>query len=124
MGIIGKTLKAQSSEAEMGKLAREEKKLTAQKDKLMEKLLSGVVRDEEFQKYDREIEEKLHIIKQKIYDIKQKDRQYNSYERRMEEIKEAVCQKKLMETAAARTILLQVDHIVVCRNGNLKCSFL
>lgn len=124
MGIAGRVLKAQNNETEMEKLVREEKKLTVRKDKLMEKLLQGVVCDEEFRKYNGKIEEKLHTIKQKIDGIKQQDQQYNSYERRMKEIKETLCRQNLIETAAARTLLLYVDHIVVCRDGSLKVTFL
>lgn len=120
MGIVRKTLKAGDCEKELGRLVREEKKLAARKDKLMEKLLEGVVCDQEFQKYNREMEEKLYELNHKISCIKQRDRQYNSYECRMEEIREAVCNGNLLKNAAARTLLQQVDHIEVCKDGSLK----
>lgn len=63
--VIRKALKAQNSEKELEKLGKEEKRLTAKKDILMEKLLSGIISDQEFQKYDQEFKEKLEAVKNK-----------------------------------------------------------
>ncbi len=124
MHMIRKALKAQNSEKELEKLGKEEKRLTAKKDILMEKLLSGIISNQEFQKYNQEFKEKLEAVKNKIAGIKERRQKYNNYECRMKEIENTLEKEKLLRTAIEKVLLRCIDHIVVYGDGSLKILFM
>lgn len=123
MQTAKKAIKAHDSEKKLEKLEKEEKKLTGKKDILMDKLLSGIVCDQEFQKYERELKKKLEAVKNEISGIKERSQKYNSYERRINEIKNALEKDNLLKTAIEKVLLHCVDHIIVCEDGNIKILF-
>ncbi len=122
--LIRMALKAQNSEKELEKLGKEEQKLTAKKDILMEKLLSGIICDQEFQKYDQELKEKLEAVKNKIAGIKERSQKYNNYECRIKEIEDILEKENILRTAIEKVLLCCVDHIVVYEDGSLKILFM
>ena len=123
MEIIEKVLKNMDAGQELRRLIKEHKKLSGKKDVLMEKLLSGVVSDPEFQRYDAEINEKIAALNVKIESIKQKNQQYNSYECRLEKIREVIQRGNLIEEAGARLLLGNIDHILIHKDGRLEPEF-
>ena len=96
----------------------------AKKDILMEKLLSGIISDQEFQKYDQEFKEKLEAVKNKIAGIKERRQKYNNYECRMKEIENTLEKENLLRTAIEKVLLRCIDHIVVYGDGSLKILFM
>lgn len=124
MYMIRKVLKAQDSEKELEKLEKEKTKLSNKKDILMDKLLSGIICDQEFQKYDQELLEKLEAIKNEITGIKERSQKYNNYECRIKEIKNAIVTENILKTAIEKVLLHYVDHIVVYKDGSLKIIFM
>lgn len=123
MEIIEKVLKNGDSEKELKRLRKEQKKLNTRRDVLMEKLLSGVVSDQEFKRYDAELTGKVEALNIKIESIKQKDQKYNNYECRLKEIREVVQREKFLEEAEARQFLGKIDHILIYKDGSLKPEF-
>ena len=124
MEIIRKALKAQNSEKELERLEKEERKLSVKRDVLMEKLLSGIIGDQEFQKYDQELKKKLEAAKNKISGIKEKFQKYNNYECRIKEIRNAVETENILKAAIEKVLLQCVDHIVVNKDGSFKILFM
>lgn len=118
--IIEEALKPKENEKELKRLIKEQKKLAVQKDLLMEKLLTEVVSDQEFQRYNAELNEKMEASKKKIESIKQRNQKYNSYECRLKEIKEVIQRENLIEKARAGQILGDIDHILVYGDGRLE----
>lgn len=123
MHVIRKTFQSQNGERERKRLEKEYKKLAARKDILMEKLLSGVIGDKDFEKYHTEMTDRLELLMTKINSIKQNDLQYNSYEARLKTIEEAVKTENLIEKAKVREFLKWIDHIEVHRDGRLYLYF-
>lgn len=124
MEIIRKALKAQNSKKELERLEKEERKLSVKRDVLMEKLLSGIIGDQEFQKYDQELKKKLEAAKNKISGIKEKFQKYNNYECRIKEIRNAVETENILKAAIEKVLLQCVDHIVVNKDGSFKILFM
>lgn len=121
--LIKKALKPEENEKELKRLIKEQKKLTAQKDLLMEKLLTEVVSDQEFQRYHAQLTGKMEALNDKIESINQRNRKYNSDECRLTQIREAIQKENLIEKAWAGQILLDIDHILVYGDGRLELKF-
>lgn len=121
--LIRKALKPEENEKELKSLIKEQKKLTAQKDLLMEKLLTEVVSDQEFQRYHTQLTGKMEALNNKIESINQRNQKYNSYECRLTQIREVIQKENLIEKAWAGQILLDIDHILVYGDGRLEPQF-
>ncbi len=123
MKIIEKALTSGDSEQELKRLIKEQKRLTARKDLLVEKLLAEVVTDQEFQKYKAELDEKIETLNVKIESIKQKNLKYNSYECRLKEVREIIEKENFIQKAQAKQLLGNIDHILVYGDGSLKLEW-
>ncbi|MBD5549325.1 MAG: recombinase family protein [Lachnospiraceae bacterium] len=123
MHIMGKALESQNGKRELKKLEKEHKKLLSRKDTLVEKLLSGVINDLDYEKYSADIADRCRMIESKISGIKQNHLQYNNYEARMEDIKTAILKENLIGKAETKTFLKQIYQIEVHKDGRLFISF-
>jgi len=123
MEALKKTLAPQREEKEDQRLEKDYQKLSTKKDILMEKLLSSVITDEEFRKYNDEIACKMKAIEDRLRDIKREREPYNSYETRLKQIEEAIREEKLIARAMVRELLGQVRQIRVYGDGRLSLSF-
>lgn len=122
MEVIEKALKAGDGEKELKRLAKERKKAMDKKEVLMEKLLSGVVGDEEFQRYNEELSEKIKVLNTKMEVIKQQNQKYNNYECRIKEIRGKVQGEGLLKKALLMQMIEKAEYILVCEDGSLKLT--
>lgn len=123
MCILARAIRAQSGEKEVEKLEREYKKLTVRKEILLEKLLSGVIEDTDYEKHSAQIADKSRMIEAKIDGIKEKLRQYNNYEARMEDIRTVILKEGLIKKAAVKTLLKEIRQIEAHKDGRLLIYF-
>lgn len=119
MNAIRRSLKAGDKREELSKYEKEHKKLIGKKDILMEKLLRGVISDEDYEKYNRNLTERILDLAKQIAVIKQEKEPYNNYEMRLKKIEEAVEKENIMEKALLKEILKKINHIKVYKNGSL-----
>ena len=119
MNAVRKSLKAEDDEGMLLKLLKEQKKLEGKKEMLMEKLLKGVIADEDYEKYSKNLTERICRLKEKIGGIKQEKEPYNNYEMRLSKIKEAVIEGKIIEKALLKETLKKVSGIEVHKEGSL-----
>lgn len=118
--VIEKALKAGAGEEELQRLAREQKKAADKKEVLMEKLLSGVIGDKEFQRYEKELSEKIKVLNVKMEVINQQNKKYNNYECRIKEIRELVQREELIKRALVILLVKRTEDIFVGGDGSLK----
>ena len=78
--------------------------------------------DEEFQKLYLEIKENIERIEKKIKNITEHGNEYNDYNKRLSHIREAL-QGGVMEEAAVRVMLQNIDRIVVHMDKKLELQF-
>lgn len=117
--ILKKALQPPDSKARLAAYGKEYGKLASRKDVLMEKLLAGVISDEDFKRYHGDISGQMKILSEKINGIKDGQKQYNSYEMRILKIKEELEKGNLVRKALAMEVLRWTDHIEVHRDGTL-----
>lgn len=119
MEVLKEELFPKRDQKEEKRLEREHHKLSAKKDVLMEKLLSSVIEDGEFQKYNDEITQKMKALEDRLKDMRTEHEPYNNYETRIRQIKEVVEEEKLIKRAMTRELLGHVRQITVHSDGRL-----
>lgn len=119
MDALGKALNPGKDEKEADRIGKEYQKLSTKKDILMEKLLSSVIDDGEFRKYNDEISQKMQALEDRLKGIRAEHEPYNYYETRLRRIKEAVEEEKLIPRAITRELLGHVRQITVHTDGLL-----
>lgn len=121
--LVAKILDVPGEEGEAKGLERECKRLKKRQETLMEKLLKGVISDEDFKKYHGEAARRQKEAEDKIECIKSRKSQYNNYETRLQRIKEEIEREKLTERAITEEILKGVERVTVHKDGVLEVSF-
>lgn len=121
--LVRKILQSPHDCREVKSLEKERKKLAARKNILIEKLLDGVIDDEDFKKYHEEADRKHKEIEDKIKVIKSCEEKYNNYEMRLQEIKEAIAGEKLTEKGITDGLLKKVERITVHKDGRLEVHY-
>ena len=92
------------------------------KNILLNKLMDEVINDEEFQKLYLEINENIERIEKKIKNITEHENEYNDCGKRLSYIGEAL-KGGIMEEAAVRVMLQNIDKIVVHMDKKLELQF-
>ena len=108
--------------SEKRRLEKELKKLEKKKDIVLEKLIDGVISDTDFEKLNENIRGYINEIQKKINNISDKEKEYNDYNKRLSHIREAL-QGGVMEEAAVRVMLQNIDRIVVHMDKKLELQF-
>ncbi len=122
MSVLKAGLKGGNESGELLRLKKEHKKLMEKKDLLMEKLLKGVIADEDYEKCNENLKERILKLTEQIEVIKRKKEPYNNYEMRLKKIEEAVKEENLMEKALIKVMLKKIDTIEVRKDGSLRYS--
>ncbi len=117
MEVVRKALHGESSSRELERAEKERDRLIRKRDLLTEKLLAGVIDDQQFRRCNERLKEGLSEAEERIFGINQKRQEYNDCECRLEEIERALKGKGLLERAGERQMLRQVDSILVYRDG-------
>lgn len=121
--ILKRVFQSQNGEGERKKLEREHKKLTARRKVLLEKLLSGVISDEDYERCSTELEERRKRLEAKIDGIMRSCLQYNNYEVRLEKMEAVMREEALLRKAKVKEFLRQIHEIEVHKDGELQIVF-
>lgn len=119
MLLLKETLWEKSGKEEEKRLEKEYEKLQERKDRLMGKLLEGVIGNEDFSRYGGELTEKMKELREHINRIKEKEKSYNNSELRFETIREAIRREGLLEQAAVMALTAKTDHMEIHRDGRI-----
>lgn len=120
--LLQKGFAQSDSKREKEALVKELRKLEKKKNILLNKLMDEVISDEEFQKLYLEINENIERIEKKIKNITEHENEYNDYGKRLSYIGEAL-KGGIMEEAAVRVMLQNIDRIVVHMDKKLELQF-
>lgn len=124
MRLLRKSLKDEKGDEELRILEKEYEELAARKDMLMEKLLTGVIGDEDFARYRRELTGKANKARLQIDSIKQSRVSYNHYEARLLTLSEVIQREALIKRAEINEVFEEIDFVQVHRDGRLLICFL
>lgn len=97
-------------------------KLKCQKKVLLEKLADGVIDDEEYMFFCREIKGQIEILNTELQRMKEKQGEYINNQERLSVIKNML-QGQVIEDAIVRVILSDVERIFVEADGRLNILF-
>lgn len=97
--LVLNTSTNQDSTKEIRNLRCKQKKLKQEKEKLLEKLLKEVIRDEDYQMMSKKIEEEQQIIAKRLEVISEEVVSYNDNKAHFEQLMEIIKNEQLIERA-------------------------
>lgn len=112
MEVLCKVLTSASTETSEKELKEKQGNLEKRKNLLMEKLLDGVISDEDFKKMRKDIEEKIGQIQEKIKESESRKIQEETAEQRIIRIEERLHQD-IMQSALVEQLLETISSIIV-----------
>ncbi len=121
--VLKRVFEAGNGEGEMKKLEKERGRLLARKELLLEKLLSGVISDGDYENCRGDMDGRLRMLEEKIDGIRKNCLQYNNYEARLEQIEAVIQKERLIRKAKIKEYLRQVHQIKVHKDGELLIAF-
>lgn len=98
-------------------------KLLQRKERLMEKLMDGIITDADFKKTNRILKQEINEIEKELSQIQVRQENYRSCESRLLEIKEKILQEKMIEDAKANYIFEKIDRMRVFPDGRIQIYF-
>lgn len=117
--ILRRTFTSDKTEKEQKKLESRRNKLQSDKDKLMEKLMDGVISDEDFKFYNLKFNNELESIEEKLEELSKSKEKVKEQEERLQEIKKELVTGSIIEDARAKEFRSYIKQIVVHNNGDL-----
>ncbi len=116
--IVGKlvtllklVLKEKDDQPELDRENQKKEKLQEQMDILVEKLLDGIISNEIYQRKQKELEQVLAVVKDKIRELEQKRAKGDVLEDRLAQIERTLKEGGAVEKAAVAGMLGEVDKI-------------
>ncbi|MDO4272411.1 MAG: recombinase family protein [Eubacteriales bacterium] len=111
--LLKKIMDENSHETELDRSIRQREQVKAQINTLLAKLLDGVISDEVYRAKQRELENSLDIIQEKIKSLKKKNQQNNLQEIRITEIEKYLKEEGGLQKAALAWMLDGTEKILV-----------
>ena len=121
--IIRATLGSNTLEKEQKALQKNLDKLKDNKSKLLQKLLDGVIKDEDYKEFAGDLDKKIANIEEKLQDINSKLEEYNDSEARLSKIKEELQKGDIINKAKSQELISKIDKIMVHSDGILEFKF-
>jgi hypothetical protein len=112
--ILRKAFDKNKLVTDLEKLDREEQRYYAMKERLLNKLLDGVISDSDYKNKNQEMEDKLSDIRNKKEKCREKEAEKLVFESRIAEI-ESRLEEDVYEKASVSGLLQDIDRIVVYR---------
>lgn len=119
---IKNVLSDKDYETEITRLEKEKSTHLRKKEVLFDKLMSEVISDEDFKKFNSEIENKIAGLEKKIEIIKNHSSDNESLEGRIDKIKEKL-NNEAVNRAKVKEIIGRIDKIIVNHDSTLNIKF-
>ena len=119
--LIKKMLDEKSNGKSIDKLKKELSKQKSKKDKLFEKLMSGVINDTDFKKYNDGLDLEINGLENEIKTIETDTASLLENEKRLKKIKDTLQSGEILKKAKGSALLDMVEKITV--NGDSTVTF-
>lgn len=123
LAMIRKVLEKKSSKQNLERLHKELDKQNQKKDKLYEKLMDGIISDENFRVYSDRLTKEIDNITFQIRLIEVDDKAFIENEKRLMKIKETLTKSDIIDRCKAEQCLNLIDKIVVNGDGTVTIKF-
>lgn len=120
MFVVEKALKDASSLGDLASLKKELEKLKKKKEILFEKLISGVISDEDFKLFNHKLEQDIDAVQLKIGVLETKTGGLMRNKERLEKIRQTLVESDVIERVKADSICEFIEQIVVIGDGSLE----
>lgn len=120
MLVVEKALKDTSSLGDLASLKKELEKFTKKKEILFEKLMSGVISDEDFKLFNHKLENDIEAVQLKIGVLETKTGGLIRNRERLEKIKQTLVDTDIIERVKSESIADFIEKIVVIGDGSLE----
>ena len=122
IALLKKVLHEDANQKTIRECEKKIDKLNCQKKALLEKLADGIIEDEEYLFFAREIKEQIEILHTELQRMKEKQGEYINNKERLSVI-ENLLQGGVIEDAIVRVFLSDVERIFVESDGGLNILF-
>ncbi len=120
---VRKALQEGTADKELEQCRREYEKLSRRKDVLFDKLMNETIADDEFERYNHQLEEQMMPLADKIRSLEQKNDTYADYEERLAKIKESFNDGDIVRQAKTQELITKIEKIVVYSDGKIDIIF-
>lgn len=120
MLVVEKGLKDTSSLGDLASLKKELEKLKQKKEVLFEKLMSGVISDEDFKLFNHKLEQDIDAVQLKIGVLESKTGGLLRNKERLEKIRQTLVETDIIERVQSDSICEFIEKIVVVGDGSLE----
>lgn len=111
--LIRQMLNKNNSSNKLDTLKKELRKQESKKDRLYEKLMEGIIDDENFKKYSKDVEARIDSLKTEISLIKVNSAALGINEQRLIKIKETIESGELIKQAKGKCLIDMIEKITV-----------
>lgn len=121
--VIRAMFSSDKTDIEIKKLENQKKKLISNKDKLMSKLMDGIISDKDFKIYNEKYSSELEDTEKKLENLYIQRIDMEKQEERLLVIKEELLKGKIIEEATIKEFRSNIDKIIVNENGKIDIEF-
>lgn len=123
LAAVRKAMREDGAERELQRVKREHEKLARKKDVLFDKLMNETIADEEFARYNRQLEEQMAPLAEQMRRLGQKSAACADCEERLAKIKALLCGGDIIRQAKTQELIARIEKIVVYSEGKIDILF-
>lgn len=123
LAAVRKAMREDGAERELQRVKREHEKLARKKDVLFDKLMNETIADEEFARYNRQLEEQMAPLAEQMRRLEQKSAARADREERLAKIKALLCGGDIIRQAKTQELIARIEKIVVYSDGKIDILF-
>ena len=123
LAAVRKAMREDGAERELQRVKREHEKLARKKDVLFDKLMNETIADEEFARYNRQLEEQMAPLAEQMRRLEQKSAARADCEERLAKIKALLCGGDIIRQAKTQELIARIEKIVVYSDGKIDILF-
>lgn len=123
LAAAGKAIRDDPAKEELQRLRREYDKLSGKKDILFDKLMNETIADEEFARYNHQLEKQMTPLSDKIRSLERKSSAYADYEERLSAIRASLQDGAALRQAVTQEFIAQIEKITVYPDGKIDIIF-
>ena len=112
-GLLRTVLKEQDLKSDIGRLQSQRTQIKDQMQKLVDKLLDGVLSDQMYAEKQKEFDEKLAWTEERLECLEKQNSQQSALQQRILNIEESLEKDHIIEKATVSGMLEEIDRIVV-----------
>ncbi len=123
LAAVRRAMREDGAQRELQRVKREHEKLVRKKDVLFEKLMNETIADEEFARYNQQLEEQMAPLAEQMRLLEQKSAARADCEERLAKIKALLCGGDIIRQAKTQELIARIEKIVVYSDGKIDILF-